>query len=59
MKAASYNAYVERSPHGVRFPGARERLLGPLDLFLRFLMVQEPQILEQVDAKLLSRMRLH
>ena len=57
MKMVSYNAYTEGSRYCARFPGARQRLVGPLDLFLRFLMAQEPKILEQVNAKLLARMR--
>ena len=57
MQVVSYNAYVEGSRYCARFPGARQRLLGPLDLFLRFLELQEPEILEQVNAKLLARMR--
>lgn len=57
MQILSYNAYAEGSPYPARFPATRQRLVGSLDLFLRFLGSREPLILEQVSSKLLDRMR--
>ena len=57
MQILSYKAYVEDSPYRAPFPGTARRLLGSLDVFLRYLESHEPQILRPLIPELLDRMR--